>query len=173
MRRLQQLNIGIFEQLKLDWADFSSNKLSSKNTFGRIINCRLQNVKRGCSPLQFQTSKSISVIGIQSCRWGGEKVSDLSIIEGLFFMSCIMHDGQSLHFCSSSPESRNSSNVKYCQRPGSEKQIQLTGIFGISVSNTSFIFMLIKLLFHFIHVLAFLLIWIICLKLLSISALMN
>ena len=24
MRRLQQLKIGIFEQMKLDWADFSS-----------------------------------------------------------------------------------------------------------------------------------------------------
>ena len=46
MTRLQQLNIGIFEQLKFDWADFFFNKLSSQNSFENIINGRLYNVKK-------------------------------------------------------------------------------------------------------------------------------
>ena len=68
MRILQQLEIGIFEQIKLDLADLPSTNFPLKNFFAKIINNRLQNVIKGCSPLQFQTYKSTTAIGIQSCR---------------------------------------------------------------------------------------------------------
>jgi len=64
MRMIQQIKIGIFEQIKLDRADFFFNKLSSQNTFANIINSRLQNVIKGYSPLQFWNYKSTFLIGI-------------------------------------------------------------------------------------------------------------
>ena len=38
------IKYGNFEQIKLDWADFSSTNFHLKDSFAKIINSRLQNV---------------------------------------------------------------------------------------------------------------------------------
>ena len=113
-----------FEQVKLDLADFSSPIFPLKNSFTDSINNKLQNGIRAallCNSRDFwkhYCSRNFRVVGERS------EISDLGIIEDFPFVYWIMHEEQSFHYCGSSFEGRNSSNVKGCWRPRTEKWMQ-------------------------------------------------